>query len=613
MLRLPLFRTRSAGALAVLMAAPAMLALAQQEARAQEVPPSEKLLPPAVYAYASIPDVVALRERAGKSSYGALFEDPALDPIKEQLRAKFEAKAGKVEEKLGVTVKELLAIPSGEVAFAVFEVPGQSVGIVAIIEHGENTETVATLLKKAEESLAKQGALREVVEFEGTEIITHKGAETEADAGSESDEVELDIEGDGDDASSDPPDFKGNVAWFQKAGYLVVGNNAASLEAVLARWDGMHDETFADSDVYNYIAEKARIDDRAPAIIWFADPMGGLQTAIASAPNLPPQAQMISTVLPILGLTSLKGIGGGFDLATSEYNSASNTFLYIEAPPSGDLGLLNVFRLLPGELSPPAWVSQEVTAYVGAHWDAAGAIEAVKRLMDTFKGPGAFDRLMEKAANVEGGPKIHPKKDLIDQLTGVIHLANYPIKASGRTAETKTPPAQPTVIALEVDDEAGIKDVLSRLAKTPSFPGETREFEGATLYQLPTGVEGQGPVVLTVANGSLMFSSDVKKLEAILRGTDIKPLTESGAYERVAGHIPDETLMIRYQDQRDQFETMYTMFRDGEIGEKFEGFDPSTLPPFEVIAKYMRPGGGYAVNDEHGALFVSFTLKEQAE
>jgi hypothetical protein len=35
------------------------------------------------------------------------------------------------------------------------------------------------------------------------------------------------------------------------------------------------------------------------------------------------------------------------------------------------------------------------------------------------------------------------------------------------------------------------------------------------------------------------------------------------------------------------------------------------LPDFEVLKKYLRASGGYTVPDEHGALSVSFTLKDQ--
>jgi hypothetical protein len=37
--------------------------------------------------------------------------------------------------------------------------------------------------------------------------------------------------------------------------------------------------------------------------------------------------------------------------------------------------------------------------------------------------------------------------------------------------------------------------------------------------------------------------------------------------------------------------------------------DAHPLPPFEVLARYLAPGGGLVVNDETGFHMVSFTLK----
>lgn len=601
MMRLPLVSTLTACALAVAFA-PSLLA--------QDVPHSSKLLPPNVFLYGSAPDVTELRSRAELSSLGEMLKDPKLEPAREQIRAKIQENAGKIEDQLGISLKELLEIPTGEVAFAVFQVPGQTVGVMALVEFGENEENVNKVLTKAEASLVERGATRSETEFEGTPILVFEGAAPAEDA-ADDDEIDLDIEGESEGASGNQKPFTGNIAWFRKDGRLVVGNSAAVLEVILARWDGSHQQTLASQDVYSYIVEQTRSDDRDPVVQWYVDPMGGLQTFLANAENLPPQAQMIGGVLPLLGLTSLKGVGGGFDLATEEFNSVGKTFLYIEAPPGGDLGLLSIFQLVPGELAPPAWVTEDVTTYVGARWDSVAAIDAVKRLMDTFQGPGAFDNLMEKAARADGGPSIHPKRDLIDRLTGEIHLVNYPAPAPEGDAPAQ--PQQPTVIALGVQDEAAIKDILAKLAGTPNFPGKSREFQGATLYEMPTGAAGgqSGTAVLTAANGNLLFATDVPHMEQILRDSNGTPLAETESFQKIAKFFPSETLMISYQDQQDQVKTVYELFRSGSVGEQLEGFDPSVLPPFEDVAKYMREGGGYAVSDDRGALFVNFTLNEE--
>ncbi|HEX6986215.1 MAG TPA: hypothetical protein VF170_12615, partial [Planctomycetaceae bacterium] len=573
--------TRAASALAL------TAALLARPSAAQDDTPSAKLLPPNVYAYVAVPDMTALKERTGDSALGAMLRDPKLQPTIDQIKEKLSETGGKIREELGVSVEELLAVPSGELAFAVFDVPGESVGFVMIVGYGENAATVDKLVQKAESELREKGGERKTQSFEGTEIVVF---ETKGEVGAEDD---LDIEGE-EDAPAGAAD---TVAWFRKDDRFVLGSNVPALEAVLARWAGDHDETFAGSEVYGYVAEKLRSDDREPAIVWYVDPIGGLQAAMTRAEGAGPQLQMVAAFLPTLGLTNLKAVGGSVDMATEEFDSVTKVFFYVERPASGNLGVLGLFEFPPAELAPPEWVAETATGYFGANWDVEGAVDSVRTLVDTFQGPGSFERLMQQAANAPNGPKLNPEKDFLDQLAGQIHIASYPIVVPRtQPAEGQATAQQPTVIALDVKDEQKMNDVLAKLAQTPNFPGETRQFQGTTLYELPMqnpqGGE-PGKMAVAVAKGHLFFSTDVSRLEEVLRDTGGTPLAETDAYKTIAGHFPDRVSLVGYQDQRDQLKSIYEAFRSGEAGQQVEGFDFSTLPPFEDIAKYLRTSGSY--------------------
>ncbi len=222
---------------------------------AQEKTPSSKLLPPTVYAYVAAPDVAELKTRFKASAFGEMLNDPKLQPTYDQLKEKLSEGAGQVQQNLGVSMEDLLKVPSGELAFAVCDIPGESIGMVAILGHGENSATVDKLVEKAEASLEKKGATRTAEEFEGTEIVVYEKA-----AGAEEEEKDdLDIEGESSSSSGGP----GKVAWFRKDGRFVIGNDVPVLEAVLARWDGNHGETFAASEVFQTVMEKTKTDDRA--------------------------------------------------------------------------------------------------------------------------------------------------------------------------------------------------------------------------------------------------------------------------------------------------------------------------------------------------------------
>ena len=118
---------------------------------------------------------------------------------------------------------------------------------------------------------------------------------------------------------------------------------------------------------------------------------------------------------------------------------------------------------------------------------------------------------------------------------------------------------------------------------------------------------------MAVTNKSLVFASEVPRLEELIRGTGGEPLASTPAYKRVAAEYPAKASMVAFQDQQDQLKTIYEGLRSGQAGEQLQGmnFDFSKLPPFEDIKQYLMSGGSYAVPDKNGALFVSFSLKAE--
>jgi hypothetical protein len=69
--------------------------------------------------------------------------------------------------------------------------------------------------------------------------------------------------------------------------------------------------------------------------------------------------------------------------------------------------------------------------------------------------------------------------------------------------------------------------------------------------------------------------------------------------------------------------SIYEMFRSGKASESLaafpplakiiEGIDFKKLPEFDAIKKYLPATGSYGVPHANGAVFVSFTLKSQAQ
>ena len=173
------------------------------------------------------------------------------------------------------------------------------------------------------------------------------------------------------------------------------------------------------------------------------------------------------------------------------------------------------------------------------------------------------------------------------------------------------------LLAIGVKDDQTFADLLNKLTSEPGFPGETREVNGATVYEIEPG-NGQ-KISFTVANSQLLIAVGGNQLEQALRDdNDVRPLAESDDFKAVSEHFPDGALAVTFSRPAEQYRRLYDMLRDGEAAENFPGMedmfskiDFSKLPEFEVIEKYMSPTGGYWVGDENGVLMEQFSLKAE--
>ena len=214
--------------------------------------PTDRLLPPNVSFYLTVPDWEQLETRWNESLMGRLRQEPKMAEFIKELEGQWKKWSEQTKEKVGLPLEDILKIPGGEVSLAVVSLPGKGPAFIALLNYGENDEEVEKLLGKAEEALEESGAKKRESSKDDTTIITYVMAK----------------KGDDEDAPARKP--KDNtVSYFQKDSWLVVSSETAALEAVLTRWDGKHKQTFADNDVYQYILESIETTDYTNAAVFF--------------------------------------------------------------------------------------------------------------------------------------------------------------------------------------------------------------------------------------------------------------------------------------------------------------------------------------------------------
>ncbi|QDT64411.1 DUF3352 domain-containing protein [Calycomorphotria hydatis] len=563
---------------------------------ADEPVASELLLPEDVYAYFSVTDVKEMKSRFAETSLGEIGDDENLQEFWEQFSEQFETLKQKLSDQTGVTLEDLLTLPSGELAFALFRMDGMKAGLVGLADFGDSRETLDLLLDKADTALADKGATRQSEDFEGTEIVSYEFPKADADGG---------LPG----AAEMVPNV---LSYFVKDSVIVFGNGIETLEAVLARWDGEHGDTFSKNEVYQYIQE-VTASDRAPIMKWYVDPIGAVQWGVQANAQKLPQAQMVLGFLPVLGLQNLRAWGGSVDMATEQYDSVTKSLIYVDQPITGLLGL---FKFPAKEMEIPNWVSKDVAGYGAFNWDVESAYDTARNLFNMFRGPNALEQMLDQLSENPDGPDVHIKDDLLDQIAGEIQVVSFPAEIEEEAGEDFDPAAiqQDMVVAIELKDAGDMEALLARLSKSDNYPGRTREFQGKTIYEMPnqTATAG-GPesFAAAVLNGSLFFSTKVTRIEDVIRGVDSDDrLSEDADFRKIAEHYPEETSMIGYQNNDSQFKVLWQMLRSGNLGEVAKDIDFSLLPPFEDIRKYLSAAGSYAIPDERGALFVSFSIKD---
>ncbi|MFN9717479.1 MAG: hypothetical protein ACK58L_02230, partial [Planctomycetota bacterium] len=392
--------------------------------------------------------------------------------------------------------------------------------------------------------------------------------------------------------------------WFLKDERLVISNSSNLLKLVIDGWDGASEKTLKTNSVYSYIMEKCGSERGAGLMVTYVDPIG-LISAMQSTGSLGTagaQAGIAIGFLPVLGLNQLKGIGSVTHTGDDKFEAVSRSFAYCESPP---MALMQVFQLATIDPKPPTWVKENASFWGATHWKIDEAYAAIVGLIDGFQGEGFTEGQVDQLASQ--GPGIHIKNDIVDQMTGVMQVAMAPPEGSDSEVDD-------ILIAIGVKDTEAFAGVLNKMIEGGgAFPGETRELEGATVYEIDQPGMKLG---LTVANGQLLIGLGGVQLEQAVRNADdVRPLSETEDFQAISQHFAENSVAVTFSRPAETYRSLYEKLQTGAAAEMFPGADDffsridfSKLPSFEVIEKYMAPAGGHWVSDENGTMMEAYSL-----
>ncbi len=549
---------------------------------------SDKILPQDTYLYLSVPDVAAMKEFMTESSLGQLWNDPSLAEFKEEVRAAIDDdlqdKLLTFQDQIGLSLEEVLSIPTGEVSLAVSAGSGNTMGAVFFLDYGTHEAELQDLLDKAVDGLSQIPQLTQQQEsFAGTAITM------------------FDI----DHGGPAPTPLAKEFGWFLKDQRMVFSNRIELLESVLTNWDAEADKSFVDNEAYSYIMSKCETRAGAALSKLYFDPIGMFTKLVqtGSLGQASMGAGMAMGFLPALGLNQIKAMGAVSEAGSGDFSAVSRSVFYAEQPA---MGLMKAFQLDHAKKTPPTWVKENVTTYIATKWKIDEAFGSIESLVDMFNGAGTVAAQLDRMS--EGGPGIHLKHDIIDQVTGDVQLVTAP-------SENSELPGDQMLVCLGVKDSEAAANVLAKLADQSGL--EMREFRGANLYEVAGPAAGQS-FSFAVSEGRLLLSMGGTLIEQVLRNdSDVRPLSESPEFQKVSQFFPANAVSVQFSRPVETYRSFYEMLKSGEAAENFPGnqdlfskIDFSTLPPFDAISKYIKPTGGYSVNDEQGLFMEAFQLKD---
>lgn len=560
--------------------------------------PAEKALPDSTLLFAKINNAAGLREAFRQSQSGQLLADPALKPLKDDVLEKLADANKTLQEKLGVSIDELINLPQGPVSLAVVARGGEGkVPVAALLtaDAGKNDAKMAELMTKATKALEEAGGKVATEDFKGLSLRV----------------IQLPADGD------KPAPFP--LVWTSAGGVYHIGTDVDALKDVITHADG-RDDSLSSNESYGAVQKKLGSEGQ---VQWFFDIAKaidlGLKAATAGGGG---NAQQAEAMLQITGLKGLKAAGGTYALNVGPYDSLSKTFVLAPAPVQG---VLRLFQMPKVNLRPQPWVPASVATYQSLSWDLDAAYTALNDLANMFN-PGIIGVLEQQLVGPEGGQPLSFEKDVFGPLGDRITVLSD-LKKPAETDSARL------VFAVALEDAKAFQNTLNKVISLAGGAPKKREFQGTTIYdftlpEMPNAGANnpfKGQVSLAVAKETLFISFEPTLLEQILRGSG-PALADSSAFQAVVKDVPAQTSTLTYVKPEEQARQSYEMLKSGQFAKAFEGaaaaggpdlskvfgdlIDKDKIPDFSVFAKYLSNGGGYGTMEEDGAVFTQYTLRK---
>ncbi len=557
-------------------------------------PSAPKLLPDTTLVYARIADSRDLVERFQQTAFGRLFKDPQVEPLVSQLYGSASQLFMKAQQRIGLSLDQLLAIPQGEVCFAVVGRPEGKPAVVVMLEVGEKADSAGKLVEFIEGRMIARGVTRRSEHVGDTTVI----------------------------------ELENRFSYCLRDGVYLFCNNTDLLKAMLKVWDGDPNvKTLADNPNFTAIMRQSvGTRNERPQVTWFVDPIELFRNLTRD--NI--GAQMALAMLPALGLDGVKAAGGSIILATEQFDSISYMHVLLDNPRAG---VLKMIAIEPGDQTPEDWVPYDAASYMNIYWNSEKTLTAFRQLYNTIRNRDhALSEDIESQLSKPLG--IDFEKDVLQQLDNRFTYVTWIEKPARINSGT-------SLFGIKVKNAEAIRKTITKLANRFPDRFEKKRFSGTTYYKIVPRRKAkvvdkelvrQAQPCLCVLGDYVLFSDSIKCLEAAISNkkdpskslaTELEfKLIASKAKQYLGADKPGAMIFSRPEEAMRSFYELATSpttrqrladaaQRNPVFRELDQALRDHPLPPFAVIAKYLTPSGGTLVSDQSGLHYMAFALKRE--
>ncbi|MFI4876857.1 MAG: DUF3352 domain-containing protein [Blastopirellula sp. JB062] len=573
-------------------------------------PAASDILPDNTVVYARLSDIRELKEKSAETSLGKMFNDPQMQPFVAGVWQAITESISSVEERVGLSLDEVLSIPQGEVAFALAPQEEGPLAFMLLIDLGDNPVAARKALETLEELATGDGATLDSQTYKETKISIIQGR-------------------------------RGPLAYCEQEQTLLLSNRTEALEDLIENWDGLRENPLSQNEKFITIVTNSRgVKDEPPQLMWYVDPIETIRVVTAGGSG----SGYLMAFLPVLGLDGVKAVGGSLVIATEDFDSVSHLHVMLERPRTGVLAMIAPQN---ADTQPEMWVPADVTSYMTLNWDIEKTHDALENLYDSITGEGKLAEDIDRRINQR--LKIDFKTEILDNLEGRFTLVQW-----------YEPPArinsQGTMLAAKVRDTAAARKTMESIVEN-FMRGElglevNRHDVGTATYwtfippdrPLPDDISDarrrrierarqMRPEPTLGLVGEYFFVADRPSLidQAIqTQATGDRRLSDDLSYklmlsklQRQAGerevsmitfHKPEQSLRMWYELAEAESTKKFLDNRAEDnpfFGNLKRQMEANPLPPFSVLSKYMAPSGGIWINDETGIHFIGFQLKRE--